>query len=392
MGRRSVVLGLVLGAVGLTVLAVDPGAGRAASPTWRLTISPASVQAGDLTTIDVTFSNLGGPTGNDDLGCVKLQIPTAFTVLPPVLVDSPPKSLWLATGLNTILIHPASGGDRLPPNDPSVSVTASIPVIAGAPGSFTWTATAYVSQNCVKAFADVAQQAVSVHGSPTPTPKPTPAPTPTPSPTPTAVPTPTPIPVPTPTPSPTPTPTDTDTDPDTCAWWAESDSDHRRRPVTGTHPAARSVVGAGPVVDADGWADRIPDRGRATARPRRDGPARHRVATSGWFGRRGADHGRLRRTRRRVRKRRRESLDQPVVGVHESVRSGVRVGRPRIGPVRAGPADRPRRDPRPGDDRRRVAAGRPSSDRRHSMSAGDRPGAFGRVAAHSPAERYRLTP
>ena len=83
-----------------------------------------------MTTIKATFWNLGGPDGQQDLGCVRIAIPATFTVQSVAVTDDPPGTTWTASkaGLTTVTINTASGGDRLPPNDPSASVTAAIKV------------------------------------------------------------------------------------------------------------------------------------------------------------------------------------------------------------------------------------------------------------------------
>src|SRR3954463_9085677 len=199
-GSRRAAAITALAVAAWTVAAWQPVPGSAASTTWTFDVTPTSIEAADETTIKATFSNLGGPSGTDDLGCVRIVIPATFTVVPPLSTQSPPKTSWQASGTNTVFVHPSSGGDRLPPDAPSLSVTVSIPVISVVPGTFTWAATAYASQDCTKAFPEQIKPTVTVHLLPTappaPTPTPSPTPTPTPPPTPTATPTPTPTPTP----------------------------------------------------------------------------------------------------------------------------------------------------------------------------------------------------
>jgi len=184
------------------VVAAQPARGAVASTTWRLDVAPTTIAAADPTTIDVTFSNRGGPTGDDDLGCVRIAIPATFTVVPPMTTVSPPGTSWHASGTTVISIHPSSGGDRLDGLDQTSSVTTSITVLAVVPGIFTWTATAYEAQDCTKPFPEQIKPTITVTLLPTAKPAPTPTPSPTPSPTPTLAPTA--KPVVTPSPSPTP--------------------------------------------------------------------------------------------------------------------------------------------------------------------------------------------
>ena len=200
--------------VGLWAVVAAPSAAvLGASPTWVLDVSPSAIEAALPTTIDVTFSNRGGPTGAEDLGCVRISIPAAFTVVPPLTTTSPPGTTWKAKGTTVVSVRASSGGDRLDSQDQTSSVTVSIPVLAVVPGTYTWSATAYAAQDCTKPFPEQIKPSVTVYllVAPTPTPTPTPAPTPkpTPKPTPTPRPTPRPTPARTPTPAPTATPTPT---------------------------------------------------------------------------------------------------------------------------------------------------------------------------------------
>src|SRR4029078_6688436 len=53
------------------VVAAQPARGAVASTTWRLDVAPTTIAAADPTTIDVTFSNRGGTTGDEELGCAR---------------------------------------------------------------------------------------------------------------------------------------------------------------------------------------------------------------------------------------------------------------------------------------------------------------------------------
>ena len=191
------ITGTAIAAV-LWAVAAPPPATVAASTTWRLEVVPTSIQAAQVTTLYATFSNLGGPSGDDDLGCVRLAIPVALTVVPPLQTDSPPGTSWRASGTNVVFVHPSSGGDRLDADEPSLSVTVSIPVLAALPGTYVVTGTAYASQDCTEAFPELIKPTITVHLMATPTPTPTPTPTAKPTPTPTPTVTPTPVPTPTP--------------------------------------------------------------------------------------------------------------------------------------------------------------------------------------------------
>ncbi len=201
----------------LALAGVSAGPGRAAASTWTITLTPSTTGALQATTIKATFWNLGGPDGQQDLGCVRIAIPATFTVGSTQVTNDPPNTTWIASraGLTTVTINTGSGGDRLPPGHPGASVTAAITVSATLPGTYTWTANAFRSQDCSDPFNDPARLTVVVQLTPLPTPTPTPKPTPTPTPTamppPTAIPPPPPLaslpPLPTLPPATTPTPT-----------------------------------------------------------------------------------------------------------------------------------------------------------------------------------------
>ncbi len=56
----------------------------------------------------MTFANLGGLTGRDDLGCVSLALPSAFKIGSATVTASPPDTSWKAMiGGQTIVINTA---------------------------------------------------------------------------------------------------------------------------------------------------------------------------------------------------------------------------------------------------------------------------------------------
>ena len=117
-----------LAALALGLIAVAaPVASRAAASTWAISLTPSTINALQLTTINATFWNLGGADGQQDLGCVRIAIPATFTVQTVAVTADPPGTTWHAakSGLTTVTINTASGGDRLPPNDTSARVTDS---------------------------------------------------------------------------------------------------------------------------------------------------------------------------------------------------------------------------------------------------------------------------
>jgi len=225
-GTRRIRVGLIA-AVALGVVAiVAPAPGRAAASTWTISLTPSTITATQPSVINATFSNLGGPDGQTELGCVRIAIPATLTVQTVTVINDPAGTTWHASksGLTTVTINTGSGGDRLPPHDPSASVTTAIKVTAVLPGTYTWTANAYRAQDCSQPFNDPIglQVVVDLDVLPLPTPTPKPLPTvlptilptaiptliPTPRPTPTRPPAATPVPTVTPAPTPSPQPAD----------------------------------------------------------------------------------------------------------------------------------------------------------------------------------------
>jgi len=207
----------------LLVLLAGTGRGLAATSGWSIALSPTTITAATATPIKATFTNLGGPDGTRELGCVRISLPLTFTITNASVVSKPPSSAWSATvGLGMVRISSPSGGDRLPP-DGRTSVTTTITVLALTPGTYTWTANAYRQGDCTDGFNEPMSLKVVVDLDvlPLPTALPTIVPTALPTILPTALPSllptlpPTPRPTPTPTATPaaaaTPTPTPTAT-------------------------------------------------------------------------------------------------------------------------------------------------------------------------------------
>ena len=107
--------GLVTIVALLAVAGVNAGPGRAAASTWTITLTPSTIEALQATTVNATFWNLGGPDGQQDLGCVRIAIPATFTVGSTQVTNDPPNTMWMASkaGLTTVTINTGSGGDRL---------------------------------------------------------------------------------------------------------------------------------------------------------------------------------------------------------------------------------------------------------------------------------------
>lgn len=166
---------------------------------WSASGSHTAVQAGRTTvaTIRVSNDNLLSLLGIDDIGCVHVDVGSAFQIQSV----TPSSGSWIGSYAGgRAIVHADSGGDRL---DVGQSVTFSITALAKNAGSFGWTVRVIRDQDCGGSYISGSDSVtVNVAPAPTPAPTPTPTPMPTPTPTPTATPKPTPRPTPTPTPTP----------------------------------------------------------------------------------------------------------------------------------------------------------------------------------------------
>ena len=205
-GRLSVVLVLVF----VLVLVVGAGRGSAAGNGWSIVLNPTTIPAATTATIKAAITNLGGPDGTRELGCVRITIPLTMTIKGATVTSRPPNTKWAASaGIGSVTIATPSGGDRLPP-DGKTAVIAAISVLALTPGTYTWTANAYRQGDCTDGYAEPLAPKVVVELDilplPTPTALPTIVPTAVPSILPSLLPTPRPTPTPAATPAPTATP------------------------------------------------------------------------------------------------------------------------------------------------------------------------------------------
>jgi hypothetical protein len=206
-GERFVRTGLAAAVTSLMI-----AGSVAAAQSWQVTRSPASFDAGDTVTIVVTATNTGGSGGNDEIGCVRIQVPSAFDVVSTSIVDAPSGGPWVVSGSGTVSAHAVTGAGRLNGGADNDRVRIGIRVTGTSPDAYTWTANAFQNITCGDSFEQPHALTVTITGAaatPKPTPKPTPTatPKPTPKPTPNATPKPTPNATPKPTPNATPKPT-----------------------------------------------------------------------------------------------------------------------------------------------------------------------------------------
>ena len=173
--------------------------------------------------------------GGSSVGCVRLQMPSAFSVNAVAIDAVLPAHQWTAdtpfdgSGGSTIVsVHAVTEADVLK-ND-GETVEFRVTVTGTAAGTYVWPAESRDHANCTSGIDSdsLTVSVLSAVATPTPTPRPTPVPTATPQPTPK----PTPIPTPTVSPSPAPARTSAPT-PTPFATSAPSPS-----PVRGRHAAA----------------------------------------------------------------------------------------------------------------------------------------------------------
>jgi len=220
--------------LGIALLLVAMASGPVlAARLWSLTGSPTTLTAGVATHVDLTIKNLGGSGGGDEITCVSVLVPSAFSIS-SVSIQSLPAGYtnWVTS------TAPASGGILVKLREPQdKQPLAGQPLyqqavlrVSGTPtavGGESWAGNATDKPDC-KTGAFPAETVTVVVGAGAPTPAPTPTPKPTPTPT------------PTPTPKPTPTPTARPTAPPTTP------------PVSGPGgtPSPRPVATTGPVSTA----------------------------------------------------------------------------------------------------------------------------------------------
>ncbi|MES2209517.1 MAG: hypothetical protein V4515_04950 [Chloroflexota bacterium] len=228
--RSSQARPLLAAAVALVALLAVPGWAVAAS-TWQATRTPASINAGQSTEVQVTAS-LTSLLLTDTIGCVTVGVGSAFSVSAARIVAASSGKTWQyvpPVASNVVMFAAVAGSDRLAGSVlGSEFVTTGITVVEEVGGAYTWTVTAYSNKNCTSKLSSQTV-AISVTGG-----NATPAPTPTPTPTPTPAPTSAPTPARTPAPTPAPTPARTATATPTIA------------PTTSANPAATASASPAP--------------------------------------------------------------------------------------------------------------------------------------------------
>lgn len=196
MRRRRPIVGCARVLLVWLLLLTSSNVANAASGGWTITRTPSSVVEGVATDVILTAANTAG---GSSIGCVRVQLPSAFTLI-AVGVDAVQAGhAWIAdaplagpSGSTIVQVHGASEADIL--KDDGAAVSFHVRVTGTGSGSYSWPAESRDHANCTSGI-DTGSVVVSIVGvAPTPTPTPTPPPTPRPTPTPTPRPTPTPTP------------------------------------------------------------------------------------------------------------------------------------------------------------------------------------------------------
>jgi hypothetical protein len=205
------------GAVVMAMLALGatPAAVMAAR-SWSLVAAPTVLVAGVPTTVTLDVTNTGGNGGGDEMTCVRVTVPSSFTVTGASIVSvrgqliGPTVSAWQVVwsgGSMVVFKNPADNYPLVGSTPPLDRATFTITGTAATPGTMSWSSEAFDKPgssggtNCGSGQFPTLQTTFSVVGlAPTPTIAPTPPATPSPRPSPTLTP------APTPTPSPLPLP------------------------------------------------------------------------------------------------------------------------------------------------------------------------------------------
>jgi hypothetical protein len=211
----------VVRAFGMAVLLCIVFSGHVlAARLWSLAAAPTTLKAGVAAHVDLTAKNLGGSGGGDEITCVRVLVPTGFSITSVSILSLPGGyGAWVistaaAPGGTLVTLRDPTDNEPLhgqPLYEQAVFRISGTPL---SPGTQTWVGQAADKPDCKTGAFPVQNLTVTISsGSPTPTPAPTPRPTPTPTPRPTPLPTASPTPRPTsaPTPMPTVVPTATAT-------------------------------------------------------------------------------------------------------------------------------------------------------------------------------------
>ena len=190
-------------AIVLLVVVIGP---VLAARLWSLTGSPTAVMNGVATHVDLTVKNTGGGGGGDEITCVTVLVPSAFSIS-SVSIQTLPSGYtnWvtsMAAASGGVLVKLREPKDKQPLVGQPLYQEAVLR-ISGTPtsvGAEAWEGRASDKPDCKTGVFPVETVTVVVNsGAPVPTPvttpRPTPAPTPAATPKPTLAPTPNPTPL-----------------------------------------------------------------------------------------------------------------------------------------------------------------------------------------------------
>lgn len=179
--------------VAVVVLAAAPTPASAESALWTMTASPLVATTGVGTTFAIRATNddpLAALLSNNEIGCVRVDVPSNFTVATASVTGSSAGGSWTAnvTG-NRVTVRALAGGDRLATLD---WVRFTVTATAMSPNSLGWASRAFRQQDCSGSGAPLGIPPIVIVSGPAATPAPisTPQPTPVPTPSPTLAPTP----------------------------------------------------------------------------------------------------------------------------------------------------------------------------------------------------------
>jgi hypothetical protein len=197
--------------VAMLALGATPAAVMAAR-SWSLVAAPTVLVAGVPTTVTLDVTNTGGSGGGDEMTCVRVTVPSSFTVSGASIVsvrgqlNGPAVSAWQVVWAGSSMVvfkNPADNFPLVGSTPPLDRATFTITGIAAAPGTMSWSSEAFDKPgssggtNCGSGNFPTLQTTFSVVGlTPPPTVAPTPPATPSPRPSPTLTPAPTPTPSP----------------------------------------------------------------------------------------------------------------------------------------------------------------------------------------------------
>jgi len=161
--RRRAGAGLGV-ALALAALAT-PGSTLAAA-NWTVTRSPASVQALSTATFSLVATNTGSKKGSSALGCIRVSIPSAFTVQSTGVTNASghqwSSSFAASGGSTTVTVHAAGSGQRLSAQKVQ-SVSFTIRVTAGPlPGAYQWMANAFTFADCTATYGQPVALTVTI--------------------------------------------------------------------------------------------------------------------------------------------------------------------------------------------------------------------------------------